>query len=118
MVIVDFGASPNLATYSKVGSSCVAQSIAFGSIPYLRSCKQKTYMNILKDPSKFQNMFSDIGVPIGAIMKNVARHGAALDHITAMLNEPGAENTLSVALWTPSTLDARLNSGNTVKSSA
>lgn len=111
MRIVDFGASHDLSQYSRSGNSCVAQSIAFAAHPYLRG-KKKTLDQVLLDPGKYQNLYSDIGVPLGLIRTKIQRRGAALDQITAMLNPVGADTTLSIALWTPSTPNGRLESGN------
>lgn len=45
-------------------------------------------------------------------MGKVAKRGAALDQITAMVNPEGAELTLSMAIWSPSVPTGRLQVGN------
>jgi len=64
------------------------------------------------DPSKYFNVYDDIGCPLGLIRNKVAKRGAALDQISAMMNPPGAGEILSMSLWTPSTPTGRLYTGN------
>jgi hypothetical protein len=111
MVIVDLGASPDLSKFSKIGNSCVAQSIAHAAYPYLTG-REKTLKAALMNPGNYINLYCDIGVQLGAIGTLIKKRGAALDQITAMLNPHGAERTLSIALWSPSTPTGRLETGN------
>jgi hypothetical protein len=55
---------------------------------------------------------------LGAIKNKVAKKGAALDQITAMINPAGASKTLSMTFWTPGTPNGRLESGNSPQGAA
>jgi len=79
MTIVDFGASFDLSEYSRDGSCCVAQALAFGAAPYIEFKKPKQHLNLLKDPSKFLGEYQKLGLPLGAIRRAIEKRGAALD---------------------------------------
>lgn len=117
MKIIDLGASNDLSEYSTKGNSCVAQAFAFAAFPYLKA-KEKTLKQVLRNPSKFLNLYSDVSIPLGAIRSKVQKRGAALDQISAMVNPAGVESILTIALWTPSTPTGRLESGNFPKGKA
>lgn len=110
MTIVDLGAGDSLGSYSRNGSSCVAHALAFGAIEHLASSRPH---DLFADPERHGGLFARVGIHLKAIMAKVKDRGASLDHLTAMCNRRGTARTLSIALWTPSTPDGRLDSGNT-----
>lgn len=65
--IIDLGASESLSVFSRTGNCCVAQAIAFAALPHLTT-NAKNAAKVYADPGKFQNLFSEVGVPIGQIL--------------------------------------------------